>query len=681
MREQLSYRPSVIVYTIVIRAYGQVGKVKLAEQTFLEMLEVGCEPDEVACGTMLCTYARWGRNKAMVSFYSAVEERGVNLTTTVFNFMLSSLQKKSLHQDVLYMWRQMTDKKVAPNHFTYTIVIGSLVKSGEASEAFKTFTKMKNLGLVPEEATYSLLISLNSKSGNCEDAFWLYEDMRSLGIIPSNYTCASLLTLYYKDGDYSKALSLFSEMETYGIAADEVIYGLLIRIYGKLGLYEDAERTFREIENLGLLKDDKTYTTMAQVHLNSRDIDKALITIEQMKSRNILLSRFAHIILLRCYSVKGDVAAAEVTFQALSRTGLPDCSSCNDMLNLYVKFCLTEKAKNFVLHIRKAQVEFDEELVKSVMKLYSKEGMRREAEQLVEGLKAVKRLEDSVFFQSLVLAIQGKGNSGLLDQHGASELALILCLSERDGKGTEERLKGLLVAPNGLSVASQLISKLAREGELLKAEYLYEMLIKLGSRPDAATCASLITSYATQQNLEQAKKLFMAVVHSSSNRKLLWSSMFEACNKLGKEEEAYMLYKEEVEKGNELGPVAISMLVNALTKCGRHREAEDIVYDSFRLKAELDTVAYNTFIKAMLQAGKLHLAVKIYERMLSFEVAPSIQTYNTMISVYGRCRNLDKALEMFTTARSTGMQMDEKAYSNLICYYGKAGNVYFGNSK
>lgn len=75
--EQLSYRPSVIVYTIVLRAYGQVGKIKLAEQTFLEMLEAGCEPDEVACGTMLCAYARWGRHKAMLSFFSAVQERGI----------------------------------------------------------------------------------------------------------------------------------------------------------------------------------------------------------------------------------------------------------------------------------------------------------------------------------------------------------------------------------------------------------------------------------------------------------------------------------------------------------------------------------------------------------------------------------------------------------------------------
>ncbi|GJX03572.1 reverse transcriptase domain-containing protein [Tanacetum coccineum] len=78
------YPPSVIVYTLVLRTYGQTGKIKLVEETFLEMLESGCEPDEV----MLCAYAKWGRHKPMLSFYSAVQQRGIILSVAVYNFML-----------------------------------------------------------------------------------------------------------------------------------------------------------------------------------------------------------------------------------------------------------------------------------------------------------------------------------------------------------------------------------------------------------------------------------------------------------------------------------------------------------------------------------------------------------------------------------------------------------------
>lgn len=468
-----------------MRAYGQVGKIKLAEQTFLEMLEAGCEPDEVACGTMLCSYARWGRHKAMLSFYSAVQERGITPSIPVLNFMLSSLQKKSLHESVVHIWRQMIDEGVVPNHFTYTVVICSLVKEGLAEEAFKIFKEMKNLGFVPEEATYGLLISLFSKRGDKDEAFSLYEDMRSRGIVPSKFTCASLLTLYYKIGDYSKALSLFSEMERYGVVADEVIHGLLIRIYGRLGLYEDAQKTFEDIERLGLLSDEKTYTTMALVHLNFNNFEKALDIMERMKSSKILLSRFSLIILLQCYTMKDDLTSAEVTYQALSKTGLPDASSCNDMLTLYLRLGLMEKAKDFIAQIRKDQIAFDEELVKTVVKVYCKEGMLKDAEQLIEELSTVGTFEGSKFVQSFFMAMNGQC-SRLTEAESASEtldlldtlafeLMLMLCLTDRSSK-TQEKLKLLLKTKKGESAANEIICKFTKEGK--KASLSFKIHIR-----------------------------------------------------------------------------------------------------------------------------------------------------------------------------------------------------------
>ncbi|KAH0978665.1 hypothetical protein GBA52_005842 [Prunus armeniaca] len=678
MKLQLSYRPSVIVYTIVLRVYGQVGKIKLAEQTFLEMLESGCEPDEVACGTMLCTYARWGRHKAMLAFYSAVQEREILLSVAVYNFMLSSLQKKSLHGKVIEIWRQMVDIGVVPNKFTYTVVICSLVKEGLHDEALKNFIELKNAGFVPEEATYSLLISLSTKSGKYNEALRLYEDMRSLGIVPSNYTCASLLTLYYKTEDYSKALSLFSEMERKKIAADEVIYGLLIRIYGKLGLYEDAQTAFTEMEQLGLLSDQKTYLAMTQVHLNSGNCEKALEVIELMKSRkNIWLSRFAYIVLLQCYVMKEDLSSAEVTFQALSKTGLPDAGSCNDMLNLYIRLDLIEKAKDFIAQIRRDRVDLDEELCGTVMRVYCKEGMLRDAEKFVEELGTNGLYQDSRFIQTISWAMyeHKEGKFLTFDQHDTVALGLVLSLYLADGNisETEKVLASLLEASSGLSIASQLIKNFIREGDAFKAETHINQLAKLGCRVDDATVGSLISLYGKKHNLKKALEIFTAFADSPLAKKLLCNSMLDAYAKCGKPQEAYSLYKQLSEEGHDLDAVAISIVVNVLTNSGEHREAENVIRKSLEHHVELDTVAYNTFIKAMLEAGRLRFASSIYECMLSEGVIPSIQTYSTMISVYGRGRKLERAVEMFNTACSLGLSLDEKAYMNLISYCGKAG--------
>ncbi|KAA0042408.1 pentatricopeptide repeat-containing protein [Cucumis melo var. makuwa] len=713
MKLQLSYRPSVIVYTIVLRAYGQVGKIKLAEETFLEMLEVGLEPDEVACGTMLCTYARWGHHKAMLSFYSAVKDRGIIPPIAVFNFMLSSLQKKGLHAKVKELWMQMVEIGVTFNDFTYTVVINSLVKEGHSEEAFEVFNEMKNCGFVPEEVTYNLLISLSIKRGNSDEVLRLYKDMRDKDIVPSNYTCSSLLTLFYKNGDYPKALSLFSEMESKKVVVDEVIYGLLIRIYGKLGLYEDAHKTFEEMEQLGLLTDEKSYLAMAQVHLNSRNFEKALDIIELMKSRNIWLSRFAYIVSLQCYVMKEDIRSTESTFQALSKTGLPDAQ--------------------FIAHIRKDGVVFDEELYKLVMRVYCKEGLSKDAEILIELMKKDELFVDNKFMEtfSFMFKLDGgeKNESTIVgyDQpdHIALDMILRLYLANGDVSKRSKILKFIL-GKGGVTVVSQLVANLIREGkkithffcDSLKAGTLTKELLKLDCRLDDATIASLISLFGKEKKINQAAEILAAVAVSCKST-LIFGSMIDAYIKCDKAEEAFTLYKELIGKGYDLGAVAVSRIVNTLTvgaqtvflnirrlkkkeklrlelsvrlnadwlggidsssqpipSSGKHRVAENVIRASLNCGLELDTVAFNTFIKAMLEGGKLHFASRIYEHMIALGVVPSIQTYNTMISVYGRGRKLDKAVEMFNAARSSGLSPDEKAYTNLISYYGKAGKTH-----
>lgn len=476
MKLQLCYRPSVIVYTIVLRIYGQVGKIKLAEQIFLEMLEAGCEPDEVACGTMLCAYARWGRHKDMMLFYSAVRRREIVPSVAVYNFMISSLQKKKLHDKVIELWKRMLDTGLEPDRFTYTVVIGSFVKEDLPEDALAAFMKMKKSGFIPEETTYSLLISLNAKSGREDEALRLYEEMKSHGIIPSNFTCSSLLMLHYKNADYSKALSLFSEMEMNKIVPDEVIYGILVRIYGKLGLYEDAQQTFRDIERLGLLTDEKTYVAMAQVHLNAGNHEKALDLLQLMRSRNVEVSNFAYGILLRCFIAKEDVGSAEVTFHALSMHGAIDAVNCNDLLILYVKLGLLEKAKALITQIRSDQVHFDENLYRTVVEVYCREGMVADAENLMEEMKNVGLSMDKVNKTSL-MTMYGK-SGGLrqaenlfkaLEKPDAAACASMfsLYLDNGDIDKTKKLLNSLLEMTSGLSVVSQLMIKSVREGKQL----------------------------------------------------------------------------------------------------------------------------------------------------------------------------------------------------------------------
>ncbi|CAN8255722.1 unnamed protein product [Cochlearia groenlandica] len=684
MKLQLSYRPSVVVYTIVLRLYGQVGKIKLAEETFLEMLEAGCEPDAVACGTMLCTYARWGRHNAMLTFYKAVRERRIVLSTSVYNFMLSSLQKKSLHEKVIDLWLEMAEEGVMPTEFTYTLVVSSYAKQGFNEEALKAFGEMKSLGFVPEEVTYSLVIGLCVKGGDWDQAVRLYDDMRSQRIVPSNYTCASMLSLYYKTENYPKALSLFADMERYKILADEVIRGLIIRIYGKLGLFNEAQTMFEESQRLNILSDEKSYLAMSQVHLNSGNVAKALDVIELMKTKDIPLSRFAYIVMLQCYARIHNVDRAEDAFRDLSKTGLPDASSCNDMLNLYTKLNLGEKAKAFIKQILADQVQFDIELYKTVLRMYCKEGMVAETQELVEKMSGEALVNDNRFVQTLAEAMHSKSHKqdkqeAVINVSRLDVMALGMLLNLRLKEGNLDETKAILnlmfKTDLGSLAVNRVLSRFVKEGDMSKAEILADLIIKLGISIEEKTIATLISVYGRQHKLKEAKRLYLAAGESKTLGKSVINSMIDAYIRCSWLDAAYELFMESTEKGCDPGPVTISILVNALTNRGKHREAEAISQTCLEKNMELDTVGYNTLIKAMLEAGKLQCASEIYERMRNSGVPCSIQTYNTMISVYGRGLQLDKAIAVFSDARRSGLYLDEKIYTNMIMHYGKAGKM------
>jgi pentatricopeptide repeat protein len=459
----------VVAYTILLRLYGQTGKIELAEETFLEMLEAGVEPDAVACGTLLCAYARRGQHDDMMLFYAATRRRGVAPPVSAFNFMLSSLQKHRLHDKVIYMWKEMVEEaNVVPNQFTYTVVIGSFVKQSLLEEAMDVLRKMKRSQLVPDEATYSVLISLSARHGRGEQAVRLYEEMRDHGIVPSNYTCASLLALYDKNQDYAKALSLFSEMERSRVILDEVIYGILVRIYGKIGLYEDAQRTFEEIDRAGLLRDEQTYVAMANVHMNAGNYDRALQVLDSMRSSSVKPSPFSYNALLRCHVAKEDVAAAEDAFRVLSKYGLPDVFCCNDLLRLYVKLGHLDKASALILQMRKEDVQLDEGLCMTVMEVCCKSGMAAGADKVLKDMHNNGVTMKNSSMVSLI-EIYARNRISVIQDEDSSSKALD-CRADHSALRTT--LKSLLDSPGGSSIACQLIRKFAREGE--KARFYTE---------------------------------------------------------------------------------------------------------------------------------------------------------------------------------------------------------------
>ena len=241
---------------------------------------------------------------------------------------------------------------------------------------------------------------------------------------------------------------------------------------GLKGTPHDAQSMFEETERLNLLADEKTYLAMSQVHLNSGNVVKALDVIEMMKTRDIPLSRFAYIVMLQCYAKIQNVDCAEEAFRALSKTGLPDASSCNDMLNLYTRLNLGEKAKGFIKQIMVDQVHFDIELYKTAMRVYCKEGMVAEAQDLIVKMGREARVKDNRFVQTLAESMhivnKHDKHEAVLNVSQLDVMALGLMLNLRLKEGNLNETKAILnlmfKTDLGSSAVNRVISSFVREG-------------------------------------------------------------------------------------------------------------------------------------------------------------------------------------------------------------------------
>jgi pentatricopeptide repeat protein len=106
-------------------------------------------------------------------------------------------------------------------------------------------------------------------------------------------------------------------------------------------------------------------------------------------------------------------------------------------------------------------------------------------------------------------------------------------------------------------------------GSTDEAKFIYDQLIEMGIKPNDSAVATLIVQYGQREQLEQAQKLFKSASASFPEGAHIYNAMVDAFCKCGKTDDAYHLFMELADQGNNRDAVTVSILVNHLTKHGK----------------------------------------------------------------------------------------------------------------
>ncbi|KDP28074.1 hypothetical protein JCGZ_19482 [Jatropha curcas] len=485
----------------------------------------------------------------LVTFYSnfvlladahTIAENSLILHPLPWNILISSYVRNVLFGEALSAYKQMLNKGIRPDNFTYPPVLkacaeksdlafgrevhesinascrvwslfvhNSLVsmyaKTGELDTARFLFDKMSERDCV----SWNTMISGYASWGMWNQAFELFEKMLIEGIEANIIIWNTIAGGFLHSGNFKKALELLSHMRKSGIHLDSVAIIIGLGASSHLG----AAKLGKEIHGSAIrsLCDGADNCKNALITMYSRcnDLRRAYVLFRSIKTKNIItwnsmLSGFSHM---------DRSEDASFLFREMLLSGIePNHVTIASILPLCARVANLQHGREFHCYIlRRAGFRDYMLLWNALVDMYARSGKVLEAKRLFDSMS--KR--DEVTYTSLIAGygIQGEGRAALklfdeMNRYGIKpdHVTMVAILSAcshsglvAEGKLLFEKMSILYGISPRLEHYACMVDLYGRAGLLRKAK---EMITGMPYRPSSAMWATLLGSCHIHGNTE-----------------------------------------------------------------------------------------------------------------------------------------------------------------------------------
>ncbi|GLJ37754.1 hypothetical protein SUGI_0767210 [Cryptomeria japonica] len=223
--------PNLVLYTVMIDAYCEAGRVVDAFHIFNEMIRTRCLPDTVCYNTLIKGLCKVGLVDEARSVKSEMLQKGYLLDVVTYTTLIYGLCETGLVDEAHDMFDKMPKTGCFPNVFTYNTLIDGLFKVGEVTKACILFYQME-LGNSP---TFFLSIAQGSKhfgdsadlqaladgrcgTGRILEAYKLHKRLLESGAVPDVITYNTMINGLCKIDGRKRMQSRFcNHQDTYDI--------------------------------------------------------------------------------------------------------------------------------------------------------------------------------------------------------------------------------------------------------------------------------------------------------------------------------------------------------------------------------------------------------------------------------------------------------------------------------
>ncbi|CAA0812066.1 Pentatricopeptide repeat-containing protein [Striga hermonthica] len=269
--------PSSFEFNAMIRGYTKDMNSKEAILIYLDMLEVGVEPDNFTYPPLLKACSVLSTAEEGKQIHGHILKFGLFEDVFVQNSLISMYGKCGLLGNSCDVFSKMDFKTVA----SWSALIAAHANSGMWAECLRLFSNMIGEGSWrAEESTLVNVISASAHLGTLDFGkcthTYLLRNLSGLNVAVET----SLMDMYLRCGSLDKGMSLFREM---GPRKNRKSYSVMISGLASHGQGEKALVIFERMLENGLKPDDVTYVGVLSACSHAGLVETGLKYFDRMK--------------------------------------------------------------------------------------------------------------------------------------------------------------------------------------------------------------------------------------------------------------------------------------------------------------------------------------------------------------------------------------------------------------
>ncbi|XP_024379060.1 pentatricopeptide repeat-containing protein At3g20730 [Physcomitrium patens] len=175
-------------------------------------------------------------------------------TTFVLNALVNMYMKCGSLVDA----RQVFDRMVERDMFTYTMMLTGYAKLGYPEDAYKMYEQMQKERVPVDRITFTTILNVCSTLRSLEKGMKVHQDMVRGGIRPDIILGNTLIDMYAKCGNLKQAHRVFKEMDN----RDIVTWNIMVGGAARNGYFDEAFEFFKAMLDEGQKPDKVTYISI-----------------------------------------------------------------------------------------------------------------------------------------------------------------------------------------------------------------------------------------------------------------------------------------------------------------------------------------------------------------------------------------------------------------------------------